>query len=87
MRDSLQAVLRMLRLRALAKNLQLSCELDASLPERQFIGDSVRLRQVFTNLVSNAIKFTSNGGVLVKLMYLPDVNRVRCEVIDSGIGV
>jgi PAS domain S-box-containing protein len=86
MRDSLQAVLRMLRLRALAKNLQLSCELDASLPE-QFIGDSVRLRQVFTNLISNAIKFTSNGGVLVKLMYLPDVNRVRCEVIDSGIGV
>jgi two-component system sensor histidine kinase/response regulator len=86
MRDSLQAVLRMLRLRALAKNLQLGCELDASLPE-QFIGDSVRLRQVFTNLISNAIKFTSNGGVLVKLMYLPDVNRVRCEVIDSGIGV
>lgn len=85
-RDSLQAVLRMLRLRAMAKNLELSCELDPSLPE-QFVGDSVRLRQIFTNLISNAIKFTSNGGVHVKLMYLPDVNRVRCEVVDSGIGV
>ncbi len=85
-RDSLQAVLRMLRLRAMAKSLELSCELDPSLPE-QFVGDSVRLRQIFTNLISNAIKFTSNGGVHVKLMYLPHVNRVRCEVVDSGIGV
>lgn len=85
-RESLQAVLRMLRLRAMAKNLQLICDLDPGLPEK-FVGDSVRLRQVFTNLISNAIKFTSNGGVQVKLMYLPDVNRVRCEVIDSGIGV
>jgi PAS domain S-box-containing protein len=85
-RDSLQAVLRMLRLRASTKNLQLTSELDDSLPE-QFIGDSVRLRQIFTNLISNAIKFTSNGGVHVKLMYLTNLNRVRCEVIDSGIGV
>lgn len=85
-RESLQAVLRMLRLRAMAKDLELTCELDAALPA-QFVGDSVRLRQIFTNLIANAIKFTASGGVQVKLMYLPEVNRVRCEVIDSGIGV
>jgi PAS domain S-box-containing protein len=85
-RDSLQAVLRMLRLRAMAKNLELTAELDPTLPQ-QFLGDSVRLRQVFTNLVANAIKFTSSGGVNVRLMYLAEVNRVRCEIIDSGIGV
>jgi PAS domain S-box-containing protein len=85
-RDSLQAVVRMLRLRATAKNLELTCELDPLLPA-PILGDSVRLRQVFTNLIANAIKFTSTGGVHVRLMYLADVGRIRCEVIDSGIGV
>lgn len=85
-RDSLQAVIRMLRLRASAKRLELTHEIDPLLPD-QFIGDSVRLRQVFTNLIANAIKFTSEGSVHVKLMFLPEVKRVRCEVRDSGIGV
>lgn len=85
-RDSLQAVVRMLRLRATAKSLELTCEIDPLLPA-PIVGDSVRLRQVFTNLIANAIKFTSSGGVYVRLMYLPDVARVRCEVVDSGIGV
>ncbi|MGA8597511.1 MAG: PAS domain S-box protein [Bryobacteraceae bacterium] len=86
LRDSLQAVMRMQRLRAAAKNLELTSDLDPNLPD-QLLGDSVRLRQIFTNLIANAIKFTSTGGVHVKLMCLPDVGRVRCEVIDSGIGV
>jgi two-component system sensor histidine kinase/response regulator len=85
-RDSLQAVIRMLRLRASAKHLELTCEIQPSVPD-QFIGDSVRLRQVLTNLIANAIKFTSEGSVHVRLMFLPEVKRVRCEVIDSGIGV
>ena len=85
-RDSLQAVIRMLRLRASAKGLELTFEIDPSLPQ-QLLGDSVRLRQVFTNLIANAIKFTSEGGVHVKLIFLPEVKRVRCEVLDSGIGV
>lgn len=86
LRDSLQAVMRMQRLRAAAKNLELTSDLDPNLPD-QLLGDSVRLRQIFTNLIANAIKFTSTGGVHVKLMCLTDIGRVRCEVIDSGIGV
>lgn len=85
-RDSLQAVVRMLRLRASAKNLELACEIDPALPA-PILGDCVRLRQIFTNLIANAIKFTSAGGVHVRLMYLADVGRLRCEVVDSGIGV
>jgi PAS domain S-box-containing protein len=85
-RDSLQAVVRMLRLRAAAKKLELVCEIDPQLPA-PILGDSVRVRQIFTNLIANAIKFTSTGGVHVRLMYLAEVSRLRCEVIDSGIGV
>jgi two-component system, sensor histidine kinase and response regulator len=84
-RDSLQAVVRMLRLRAVAKSLELTSHIDAALPA-QFIGDSVRIRQILTNLIANAIKFTSIGGVEVKL-HCVDLDRIRCEVIDSGIGV
>ena len=85
-RDSLQAVVKMLRLRATAKDLELRIEIDGSVPS-EILGDSVRLRQVFTNLIANAIKFTSSGGVQVRLTYLSDPARLRCEVIDSGIGV
>jgi PAS domain S-box-containing protein len=85
-RDSLLAVVKMLRLRAAAKSLELRIEIDDSVPS-EVIGDSVRIRQVFTNLIANAIKFTSSGGVQVRLLYLNDVERLRCEVIDAGIGV
>jgi signal transduction histidine kinase len=76
----------MLRFRAAAKSLELGIEIDPSMPS-EIIGDSVRIRQVFTNLIANAIKFTSSGGVRVCVTYLKDVDRLRCEVIDSGIGV
>jgi signal transduction histidine kinase len=85
-RDSVQAVIRMLRLRASAKNLALSCDVEPSLPGT-ILADSVRLRQIFTNLIANAIKFTSTGGVEVRLINMPEVSRIRCEVVDSGIGV
>ncbi len=85
-RDSVQAVVKMLRLRASAKNLELTCEIDPEFPD-EVLGDSVRIRQVFTNLIANAVKFTSSGSVHVRLRHLKDVGRLRCEVIDSGIGV
>jgi signal transduction histidine kinase len=50
-------------------------------------GDSVRVRQVLTNLISNAIKFTSAGSVQVRIQPTADRKLLRFEVIDSGIGV
>ncbi len=54
-------------------------------------GDPTRIRQVLLNLVSNAIKFTEKGGVLVEVKMLPRASkrerRVRFEISDTGIGV
>ena len=68
------------------KHLELTAEVDPDIPA-EIVGDSVRIRQVFTNLIANAVKFTASGSVHVRLMYRKDTAKLRCEVIDSGIGV
>jgi hypothetical protein len=53
-------------------------------------GDSARMRQIFANLIGNAIKFTDQGGIRVDARFSdPSDGRVRltCAVIDSGIGI
>jgi signal transduction histidine kinase/CheY-like chemotaxis protein len=53
-------------------------------------GDPLRLRQILTNLLGNAIKFTREGGVLLRVTASPDAGefeRVTFEVIDTGIGI
>ena len=53
------------------------------------LGDAVRLKQVFNNLVGNALKFTDEGTVTARLSAMPDgeVVRLRAEVSDTGPGV
>ena len=68
-----------------AKGINLAVEYAAAAP-RQVIGDPVRVRQVLTNLVSNAIKFTSEGGVTLRVEPIDD-EAVRISVIDTGIGI
>jgi signal transduction histidine kinase len=46
----------------------------------------VRVRQVLTNLVGNAIKFTPEGGA-INVRVRPDGDGVRVEVIDTGVGI
>jgi PAS domain S-box-containing protein len=84
-RESVRAVFKMLRFKAEAKHLSLRFEIPDDFPAQVF-GDSVRFRQVLTNLVANAIKFTLDGGVLARISVSDDRYFV-CEVIDSGIGV
>ena len=84
--ESLRTVIKLLKLRATAKGLSLTYEIDPRLPQ-QIVGDSVRIRQVLTNLIANAIKFTFAGSVHVRLMALPGDELFRCEVEDTGIGV
>ncbi len=49
--------------------------------------DETRLRQVLLNLLANALKFTSEGGVTVKLTAGPAPGALRFEVVDTGIGI
>ena len=66
------------------KGLVLQFERDADLPARVH-GDPKRLLQILNNLVDNAIKFTHQGSVTVRIMALGD--RMRFEVRDSGRGI
>jgi CheY-like chemotaxis protein len=77
------------RVIAESKELRLLLEIDDSLPSIITI-DPVKINQVLTNLVSNAIKFTSKGSVKVNLNVLQlkdDEVCVRCTVTDTGIGI
>jgi PAS domain S-box-containing protein len=73
---------------ARAKGLRLTVEFAEDVP-RQLRGDGRRLRQIVLNLVSNAVKFTSEGGVQVRVSAVCHGGgaRVRVEVNDTGIGV
>jgi signal transduction histidine kinase len=84
--ESLRSVLKLLRVRAIAKNLSLTYEIDPLFPEYIY-GDSVRFRQILTNLIANALKFTPEGSVHVRLRTRKDDDTLCCDVIDSGIGV
>jgi two-component system sensor histidine kinase/response regulator len=75
--------------RAEKKNLELVCGMAADIPA-MVSGDPVRLRQVLTNLVSNALKFTERGEVVLKAAVqeqTPTHSMVRFSVKDSGIGI
>lgn len=78
-------------MRPLATQRHLSLELDiVPGPIQSIIADPDRLRQVLVNLISNSIKFTESGGVILRLqaVSLPDqVQALRLSVIDTGIGL
>jgi signal transduction histidine kinase/ActR/RegA family two-component response regulator len=71
------------------KNLLLDCQIAGNAP-KTLIGDPQRVEQVLNCILSNAIKFTTNGGVRVKVAFIeetPTQVRVRMAVADSGIGI
>jgi signal transduction histidine kinase/CheY-like chemotaxis protein len=79
----------LLQPKAREKNLDLLIDYDMFLPA-QFIGDVGRFRQVLTNLVGNAIKFTQDGFVLVRVVGIEGPagsQEIHVAVEDSGIGI
>jgi signal transduction histidine kinase/CheY-like chemotaxis protein/ligand-binding sensor domain-containing protein len=89
LRDCVEEVLDVFAVTAAKSHLDLIYEIDYNVPA-QIVGDSLRLRQVLLNLVSNAIKFTQQGeifvGVRLQKMHGSDLI-LKFEVRDTGIGI
>lgn len=87
--DAVEGTLDMFAERARQKNIELACEIPTSLPHA-LRGDPGRLRQVLTNLVGNAIKFTEAGEVVVRVTReheSEDDVVLAFSVKDTGIGI
>ncbi len=87
-RACVQEVVMLLAAQADRKGVALTSRVDDGVPER-LRGDPGRVRQVLLNLVSNAVKFTEQGSVVVSLESAPREGGVtlRCAVRDTGLGM
>ena len=89
LRDDVVDTVSTLALRAHEKQLELACRIHPDVPD-SVIGDSLRIRQIIVNLVGNAIKFTRQGEVVVKIgvdSRTKDSAVLHFAVRDTGIGV
>jgi signal transduction histidine kinase/ActR/RegA family two-component response regulator len=89
LRECLGEVLASLEPSLKSKKLSLSTHVGDSVPA-ELVTDPKRLRQIFSNLIGNAIKFTAEGGVSVRVEAGPRPGgrlQLDCEVSDTGIGI
>jgi CheY-like chemotaxis protein/HPt (histidine-containing phosphotransfer) domain-containing protein len=88
LRRVMESVADLMAVRAQEKGLEFTCFIEPAVPTR-LCGDQTRIRQVLINLVSNAVKFTEQGAVSIRVR--PGAEEqpgsVRFEVTDTGIGV
>ncbi len=87
--QQLDTVYNLLKFKAENKGIYLKTEIDENVPEF-IVSDSLRINQILINLTNNAIKFTENGGVTIRVRSVQkQQNRhvIKFEVIDTGIGI
>jgi PAS domain S-box-containing protein len=88
-RQAIEGTVDLLAESAFTKGIELAAHIDQDLPTA-LRGDPGRLRQILTNLVGNAVKFTSRGEVVVRGILEKETSNdvvIRFEVKDSGIGI
>jgi len=87
---AIQEVIMLLQPLAREKSLEMALDYDLFMPT-SLVGDPGRIRQVLTNLLGNAVKFTSDGHVLVRVTGVPDKAtgnvQVNIAIEDTGIGI
>jgi two-component system, sensor histidine kinase and response regulator len=89
LRDVLEDTMRVLAARVHERGVELACHIHAEVPNA-LLGDPLRLRQVVMNLVGNAIKFTEQGEVVLRVKAVPPAHgkvQLHFEVADTGIGI
>jgi len=89
LRDVLEDTLRVLAPRAQQKGIEMACHVDPDIPDT-LVGDPLRLRQVVVNLAGNAIKFTEQGEVVLRVRTESqgDGNlQLHFSLTDTGIGI
>lgn len=87
--DLISESLQLLSPKAHAQGMEIELDIDLDMNDIR-CGDPTRIRQVLTNLVGNAIKFTDHGRVIVRVLPCPDTelpHGVLLEVQDTGIGI
>ncbi len=87
----LNDLVNMIHLKAEAKGLELKMNIDPSIP-KQLNGDDIRLKQVITNILTNAVKYTEKGSVTLDMGYSKvqddeDCVMLNVRVSDTGIGI
>ncbi|MGT4067297.1 UNVERIFIED_CONTAM: transporter substrate-binding domain-containing protein [Aeromonas hydrophila] len=88
-KQSLESVMRIFEGLAIQKDLSLSLEWDPLIPEFVYL-DPMRLKQIISNLIGNAVKFTEHGEIKVKATrHLSDTGKLYLliQIKDSGIGI
>jgi two-component system, sensor histidine kinase and response regulator len=88
-RETLEDTIKMLEMRAAEKGLNLNYQVHDGVPI-ELVGDPIRLRQVVTNLVGNAIKFTEHGEISINVKtgsQSADATRLDFSVRDTGVGI
>lgn len=89
LQDSIDEVMLLLAPGAYQKSLDLSVRIDPKVPN-DLLGDDGRIKQVLTNLVSNAIKFTDRGSIQIRIsLGTIEVDQaiITMEVEDTGVGI
>jgi PAS domain S-box-containing protein len=86
---SISTMLHLFETKIQEKNLELIVKYDQKIPE-VLVGDAIRLHQIILNLVSNAVKFTTEGKIIIGVRKLTEVNEnitIEFSVADTGIGI
>ena len=84
LREMVERVVSVFALDAARKGLKVVCHIDENVPDK-VVGDATRIRQVLNNLISNAVKFTSKGTIVVTVYW--EAEKLIFAVKDEGIGI
>lgn len=88
--DALVHTIRLYQVQAFEKNISFEIDIDETLKDLKIFSDAIKLKQVISNLLNNAIKFTPQYGMILfssKVVETDKTSKVRFSVKDNGIGI